>query len=116
MALLWQTKMEKTRCGSTRNVPGIITALGTAYMYISLVDLKKNTVEILKDASDTVKKQKHFALKRSVQQEQIEKIIAEPYREEYLAFADMTTVAERLKGHTSLALAAQTVDKNGSLR
>lgn len=21
MALLWQTKMEKTRCGSTRNVP-----------------------------------------------------------------------------------------------
>ena len=30
---------------------------------------------------------------------------------EYLAFADMATVAERLKGHTSLALAAQTVDK-----
>ena len=77
----------------------------------SLMDLKKNTVEILKNASDTVEKQKHFALKRSVQQEQIEKIIAEPYREEYLAFADMTTVAERLKGHTSLALASQTVDR-----
>lgn len=90
---------------------GIITALGTAYTSISLVDLKKNTVEIVKNASDTVKKQKHFALKRSVQQEQIEKIIAEPSREEYLAFTDMTTVAERLKGHTSLALTSQTVDR-----
>ena len=75
------------------------------------MDLKKNTVEIVKNASDTVKKQKHFALKRSVQQEQIEKIIAEPSREEYLAFTDMTTVAERLKGHTSLALTSQTVDR-----
>ena len=111
MALLWQTKMEKDALRQHQKRTGIITALGTAYMYISLVDLKKNTVEILKNASDTVKKQKHFALKRSVQQEQIEKIIAEPYREEYLAFADMTTVAERLKGHTSLALASQTVDR-----
>ena len=32
-------------------------------------------------------------------------------REEYLAFTDMTTVAERLKGHTSLALTSQTVDR-----
>lgn len=111
MALLWQTKMEKDALRQHQKRTGIITALGTAYMYISLVDLKKNTVEILKDASDTVEKQKHFALKRSVQQEQIEKIIAEPYREEYLAFSDMATVAERLKGHTSLAFASQTVDR-----
>lgn len=69
MALLWQTKMEKDALRQHQKRTGIITALGTAYMYISLVDLKKNTVEILKDASDTVKKQKHFALKRSVQQE-----------------------------------------------
>ena len=111
MALLWQTKMEKDALRQHQKRTGIITALGTAYTSISLVDLKKNTVEIVKSASDTLEKQKHFALKRFVQQEQIDKIIAEPYREEYLAFADMTTVAERLKGHTSLALAAQTVDK-----
>lgn len=111
MALLWQTKMEKDALRQHQKRTGIITALGTAYTSISLVDLKKNTVEIVKNASDTVKKQKHFALKRSVQQEQIEKIIAEPYREEYLAFSDMTTVAERLKGHTSLAFASQTVDR-----
>ena len=111
MALLWQTKMEKDALRQHQKRTGIITALGTAYTSISLVDLKKNTVEIVKNASDTVKKQKHFALKRSVQQEQIEKIIAEPSREEYLAFTDMTTVAERLKGHTSLALASQTVDR-----
>lgn len=111
MALLWQTKMEKDALRQHQKRTGIITALGTAYTSISLVDLKKNTVEIVKNASDTVKKQKHFALKRSVQQEQIEKIIAEPSREEYLAFTDMTTVAERLKGHTSLALTSQTVDR-----
>ena len=110
-ALLWQTKMEKDALRQHQKRTGIITALGTAYTSISLVDLKKNTVEIVKSASDTLEKQKHFALKQFVQQEQIDKIIAEPYREEYLAFADMATVAERLKGHTSLALAAQTVDK-----
>ena len=94
---------------------GIITALGTAYTSISLVDLKKNTVEIVKNASDTVKKQKHFALKRSVQQEQIEKLSrSHPARS--ISPYGHDDSAERLKGHTSLALTSQTVDRNGSLR
>ncbi len=65
MALLWQTKMEKDALRQHQKRTGIIIALGTAYTSISLVDLKKNTIEIVKNASDTVKKQKHFALKRS---------------------------------------------------
>ena len=52
MALLWQTKMEKDALRQHQKRTGIITALGTAYTSISLVDLKKNTVEIVKNASE----------------------------------------------------------------
>ena len=98
MAPLWQTKTERRAAAAPETYRNYHSAWHGVYVHFT-GGLEENTVEIVKNASDTVKKQKHFALKRSVQQEQIEKIIAEPYREEYLRLADMTTVAERLKGH-----------------
>ena len=68
----------------------IIDALGLAYSSISLVDLGTETVEVLKGA------------------EQVNELIAEPYRKAYLEFTDMATVAARLDGHASLSFTAQT--------
>ena len=68
----------------------IIDALGLAYSSISLVDLGTETVEVLKGA------------------EQVNELIAEPYRKAYMEFTDMATVAARLDGHASLSFTAQT--------
>ena len=89
---------------------GIITALSTAYESIMLVDLEKNTVETLKDVPGEEQYNGTRAVQREEQARRTQAMIAEPYRAEYLAFIDMTTVQTRLKSHKSLAFTARTVN------
>ena len=85
----------------------IINAIGRAYSSISLVDLKKQTVEVIKSSSVISENQKSDFLYRSFQEEHVSKMIAEPYRKEYLEYIDMTTVVERLGDNNSLSYTCQ---------
>lgn len=110
MVLLLQSRADKDALQETQKRMGIITALGTAYESIMLVDLEKNTVEPLKDVPGEEQYNRTRAVQREEQMRRTEVMIAEPYRAEYLAFIDMTTVQERLKAHKSLAFTARTVN------
>ena len=109
MVLLLQSRAEKGALKETQKRMGIITALGTAYDSIMLLDLKKNTVETLKD----VPGEEQYKRIRPMQREEMlrctQAIVAEPYRAEYLEFMDATTMTARLKKHTSLVFTGRTV-------
>ena len=110
MVLLLQSRADKDALKETQKRMGIITALGTAYDSIMLLDLKKNTVETLKD----VPGEKQYKRIRPMQREEMlrctQAIVAEPYRAEYLEFMDATTMTARLKKHTSLVFTGRTVN------
>ncbi len=85
----------------------IINAIGRAYSSITLVDLKRQTVEIIKsiysiDQNHTIDK-----LSKTYQKQRVTEIVAEDYRKEYLSFIDMTTVVERLGNNDSLSYTCQ---------
>lgn len=109
MVLLLQSRADKDALKETQKRMGIITALGTAYDSIMLLDLKKNTVETLKD----VPGEEQYKRIRPMQREEMlrctQAIVAEPYRAEYLEFMDATTMTARLKAHTSLVFTGRTV-------
>lgn len=109
MMLLLQSRADKDALKETQKRMGIITALGTAYDSIMLLDLKKNTVETLKD----VPGEEQYKRIRPMQREEMlrctQAIVAEPYRAEYLEFMDATTMTARLKKHTSLVFTGRTV-------
>lgn len=110
MVLLLQSRADKDALKETQKRMGIITALGTAYKSIVLLDLKKNTAETLKDTFA----EKQYKRIRPMQREEMlrctQAIVAEPYRAEYLEFMDATTMTARLKKHTSLVFTGRTVN------
>lgn len=109
LMVLLQSRADKDALKETQKRMGIITALGTAYDSIMLLDLKKNTVETLKD----VPGEEQYKRIRPMQREEMlrctQAIVAEPYRAEYLEFMDATTMTARLKKHTSLVFTGRTV-------
>ena len=110
MVLLLQSRADKDALQETQKRMGIITALGTAYESIMLVDLEKNTVETLKDIPGEEQYNRTRPIQREEQVRRTQATIAEQYRAEYLEFVDMTTVPARLKNHSSLAFTARTVN------
>ena len=110
MVLLLQSRADKDALQENQKRMGIITALGTAYESIVLVDLEKNTVEPLKNVPGEEQYNRTRPIQREEQVRRTQTMIAEPYRAEYFAFIDMTTVQKRLKSHKSLAFTARTVN------
>lgn len=109
MVLLLQSRAEKGALKETQKRMGIITALGTAYESIMLLDLKKNTVETLKAVPGEEQYKRTRAMRREEMLRRTEAVVAEPYRAKYLEFVDVTTMTARLKGHTSLVFTGRTV-------
>ena len=109
MVLLLQSRAEKGALKETQKRMGIITALGTAYESIMLLDLEKNTVETLKAIPGEEQYKRIRAMRREEMLRRTEAVVAEPYRAEYLEFVDVTTMTARLKTHTSLAFTGRTV-------
>ena len=109
MVLLLQSRAEKGALKETQKRMGIITALGTAYESLMLLDLKKNTVETLKAIPGEEQYKRIRAMRREEMLRRTEAVVAEPYRAEYLEFMDATTMTARLKGHTSLVFTGRTV-------
>lgn len=110
MVLLLQTRADKDALKETQKRMGIITALGTAYASIMLLDLEKNTVETLKAIPGEEQYKRTRAMRREEVLRRTEAVVAEPYRAEYLEFVDVTTMTARLKGHTSLVFTGRTVN------
>ena len=109
MVLLLQSRAEKGALTETQKRMGIITALGTAYESLMLLDLKKNTVETLKAIPGEEQYKRTRAMRREEMLRRTEAVVAEPYRAEYLEFVDATTMTARLKAHTSLVFTGRTV-------
>ena len=109
MVLLLQSRAEKGALKETQKRMGIITALGTAYESIMLLDLEKNTVETLKAIPGEEQYKRTRAMRREEMLRRTEATVAEAYRAKYLEFVDVTTMTARLKGHTSLVFTGRTV-------
>ncbi len=110
MVLLLQSRAEKGALTETQKRMGIITALGTAYESLMLLDLKKNTVETLKAVPGEEQYKRIRTMRREEMLRRTEAVVAEPYRAEYLEFVNATTMTARLKGHTSLVFTGRTVN------
>ena len=85
----------------------IINALGTAYASIVLFDLEKDKVEMIKTSGDTSMPSGDQILSKKIQQNHINEMLTSEYREGFLEFIDMDTVAQRLKGQQSLTYTSQ---------
>ena len=110
VVVLLQSRAEKGALKETQKRMGIITALGTAYESIMLLDLEKNTVETLKAIPGEEQYKRIRTMRREEVLRRTEAVVAEPYRAEYLEFVDATTMTARLKGHTSLVFTGRTVN------
>lgn len=89
----------------------VINALGHAYSSISLVNLKTEEIEVVKSSNYMKPDQKGDRISKAHQEELIQQVIAEPFQKAYREFADMSTVAKRLKERMTLSLTARTVDE-----
>lgn len=89
----------------------IINALGHAYSFILLVDIKKNTLEVVKSADVAGPNYRKKDLSNELQKEYIDSMIAPSFRKSYLEFTDMGNMESRLKEHDSLSCISQTIEE-----
>ena len=87
-----------------------INAIATAYVSITLIDLKKMTVETIKSSGSSGYSRKSEVYDKEKDDEYIRKTIAAPYLEETIAFCDMNTINERIKGLNFLSNLVETID------
>ena len=85
----------------------MINALGHAYSSISLVNLKTEEIEIIKDSENMKPDQKGDILSKARREELIQQVIAEPFQEAYREFSDRSTVAKRLEDREALSFTVQ---------
>ena len=88
----------------------IINALGHAYSFILLIDIKKNTLEVIKSADVVGLNYRKKDLSNELQREYIDSMIAPSFQKSYLAFTDISTMESRLKEHDSLSCVSQTIE------
>lgn len=88
----------------------IINALGHAYSFILLIDIKKNTLEVVKSADVSGPNYIKENLTNELKKEYIDSMIAPSFQKSYLEFNDMDTMESRLKEHDSLSCVSQTIE------
>lgn len=88
----------------------VINALGHAYTSISLVNLKTEEIEIIKDSENMKPDQKGDILSKARREELIQQVIEEPFQEAYREFSDRSTVAKRLEDREALSFTVQMTD------
>lgn len=88
----------------------IINALGHAYSFILLIDIKKNTLEVVKSADVAGPNYIKENLTNELKKEDIDSMIAPSFQKSYLEFTDMDTMESRLKEHDSLSCVSQTIE------
>ncbi len=108
LMIIMENHKEKKSLLNDKKRLDTIKALATSYTSISLVDLKTNKVEIVKNSSlarETIKKD---FCNRDVQTKYIQSIFDKDYQDEYIAFCDMSTINERLKDIDFVSIKAKT--------
>ena len=88
----------------------IINALGHAYSFILLIDIKKNTLEVIKSADVVGLNYRKKDLSNELQRKYIDSMIAPSFQKSYLAFTDISTMESRLKEHDSLSCVSRTIE------
>ena len=86
-----------------------INALGHAYSFLLHIDIKKNTLEVVKSADVAGPNYRKKNLTNELQKEYIDSMIAPSFQKSYLEFTDMDTMESRLKEHDSLSCISQTI-------
>ena len=89
-----------------------VHALGTAYYYISRLNLKTKKIELVKRSREMYLDIKDNSADWNPQFELIEGIIAEPFVQKYIDFFDIQTMAARL--HNKESMSSEFKKKNGS--
>ena len=106
-----------------------VHALGTAYYYISRLNLKTKKIELVKRSREMYLDIKDNSADWNPQFELIEGIIAEPFVQKYIDFFDIQTMAARLHNKESMSsefklkegswflsmIVPQSYDKNGNV-
>ncbi len=91
---------------------GIISAIGKSYYYISRIDLEKDRYEVVSGVENfhkNIKKEDSFS---KCLRENCERIVAGAYLEQFLAFIDPSTLADRLKDDESIVMEYRIRDGN----
>ena len=89
-----------------------VHALGTAYYYISRLNLKTKKIELVKRSREMYLDIKDNSVDWNPQFELIEGIIAEPFVQKYIDFFDIQTMAARL--HNKESMSSEFKKKDGS--
>lgn len=92
----------------------IISAIGKSYNYISRFDLKADTYEVVSGEENFPGTIKHKGCLSRDLRRNCEQMIAEEYLEGFLAFCDVSTMAERLQDKETLSMEYRTI--NGEWR
>lgn len=87
----------------------IINALGQAYSIILLINIKKNTLEVIKFSDGVGHNYRKEDLSNALRKEYIENMIAPSFQKNYMAFTDISTMESRLKEHDSISCISQTI-------
>lgn len=92
----------------------IISAIGKSYNYISRFDLKADTYEVVSGEENFPGTVKHKGCLSRDLRRNCEQMIAEEYLEGFLAFCDVSTMAERLRDKETVSMEYRTI--NGEWR
>ncbi len=107
--LIVHGNIEKTALRQSRNRMQIINAIGTAFSSISLIDMQTGESEIIK-APEGVGEIPNWDLHmEEVKQDIIGRLIDPEHRDEFIKFADINTIGERIRGKKSISITTRTI-------
>lgn len=101
--------MEQESIMSEQKRLQIINALGQAYSIILLINIKKDTLEVIKFSDGVGHNYRKEDLSNALRKEYIENMIAPSFQKNYMAFTDISTMESRLKEHDSISCISQTI-------
>ena len=79
-----------------------VEALSAGYSIITLINLETDDVELIKGNNIPGLNGRYTQIDHNILLEQVNRLIAEPFRESSVEFYDSTTIAKRLEGKNSL--------------
>lgn len=87
-----------------------VEALSAGYSYICLINLETGDVELIKGNNIPGLNGRYTQMDHNILLEQVNRLIAEPFRESSVEFYDSKTIAKRLEGKNSLFHSCERTD------
>lgn len=89
-----------------------VEALSAGYSYICLINLETGDVELIKGNNIPGLNGRYTQTDHNILLEQVNRLIAEPFRKNSVEFYDSKTIAKRLEGKNSLFHSCERIDGN----